>query len=349
MRTRDGEIKVVISKSIDPHWNLALEDALFSRLAPEDRVLLLWSNRPSVIIGRFQNPWVECHLENMEREGVWMARRPSGGGAVFQDLGNTNVSVMSGAKARGDLWGSRKGVNAFFLKALAHFGIRGRIGERNALWVEGRKVSGSAFRESAGKRLHHGTLLIRADLDLLARCLTPTRSKGMASKAVSSVESPVANVGELNPDIDHESFCRALIFELEGYGGRCRVLKACGIPEGPNRNEEFRSWEWRFGKTPPFEYTFPVSLPLGGDVRVRISARRGKMEEIVVERREGPLLPGQAKLSESLTRRVWGKAYDPGAVAKAFETVISARASVGPRGSARSLDTFKEGDPIALF
>ena len=88
-------IKIYISESTDPWFNLATEDWLFHDNLGAEQILFLWRNQASVVIGRSQNPWVECHLEKMEADGVKLARRQSGGGAVFHDLGNTNFTFIS--------------------------------------------------------------------------------------------------------------------------------------------------------------------------------------------------------------------------------------------------------------
>ena len=90
-----SRLRVVESESHDPWFNLALEEWLFTRVEPGEMVFYLWRNGPTVVVGRHQNPWVECRLEDMASDGVKLARRPSGGGAVFHDLGNTNFTFAT--------------------------------------------------------------------------------------------------------------------------------------------------------------------------------------------------------------------------------------------------------------
>ena len=92
-----GRVFVCTSSSDDPFLNLALEDGLFRRMGTEDRILFLWQSRPCVVIGRFQNPWVECSLEALEKDGADLVRRQSGGGTVYHDKGNTNFTFLSPA------------------------------------------------------------------------------------------------------------------------------------------------------------------------------------------------------------------------------------------------------------
>ena len=122
--------------SLDPFLNIATEDFLFNSAKAEEEVLFLWRNRASVIIGRNQNPWKECRLEEMEKRGVELVRRHSGGGAVFHDLGNTNFSFV-GPKSRH----SKERNCEILLKALKEpFGIQAELKGRNDVVLGETKV-----------------------------------------------------------------------------------------------------------------------------------------------------------------------------------------------------------------
>ncbi|MFO7782804.1 MAG: hypothetical protein R6W94_14395, partial [Spirochaetia bacterium] len=73
-------VRIFTSESNNPWFNLATEDWIFRDMDPSYRILFLWRNADTVVIGRHQNPWKECNLEKMERDGVYLARRQSGGG-----------------------------------------------------------------------------------------------------------------------------------------------------------------------------------------------------------------------------------------------------------------------------
>ena len=73
------------SSSRDPFYHLALElSLLYSTPRPWpnscDEILLTYINRPSVLMGRFQNPWLEVNLELLQNKNVSLLRRMSGGG-----------------------------------------------------------------------------------------------------------------------------------------------------------------------------------------------------------------------------------------------------------------------------
>jgi lipoate-protein ligase A len=172
------EPRYVESVSHDPWFNLALEEWLFESAGPEEMVFYLWRNGPTVVIGRHQNPWVECRLEDMDRDGVKLARRPTGGGAVYHDLGNTNFTFT----CRRDVYDVERQIGVI-LDGLRRVGVEARFSGRNDIVVGDRKVSGSAFRGRKDRWLHHGTLLLHADLGRLGHYLTapPPRSRARAS------------------------------------------------------------------------------------------------------------------------------------------------------------------------
>ena len=261
-------IRVLLSTSTAPWFNLAVEDAIFRSMSPDQRVLFLWRNQDTVVIGRAQNPWKECNTAKMEQDGVQLARRQSGGGAVFHDLGNTNFTFMAG-KADYDKTVSTNIV----LNALQSLGINGKATGRNDLVVDSeegeRKFSGSAYRETRDRGFHHGTLLLAADLTRLADYLNPDAKK-LQAKGISSVRSRVTNLNQINPDISHDSVCDAITTAFFDYYGETVVpeyISVDKLPELPDFGETLArqsSWEWNFGRTPEFMLTLAERFVWGG-------------------------------------------------------------------------------------
>ena len=144
-----------------------------------------------------------------------MARRKSGGGCVYQDLGNSVFSFINPVDdfAKTDF---KTMNNEVLLKSLERFGIKGEASGRNDLVVDNKKISGSAYKlklgraDGGGRRsLHHGTMLLNLELGALGKYLSPNKKK-LESKGVDSVVSRVMNLSEVNPEIDHARFCDSL-------------------------------------------------------------------------------------------------------------------------------------------
>lgn len=273
-----SRLRLLLSDSHDPLFNLAVEECIFRQMDPNQRVLFLWRNANTVVIGRAQNPWKECNTRRMEEDGVTLARRSSGGGAVFHDLGNSCFTFMAGKP------GYDKSIStAIVLDALKRLGVSAFASGRNDLLVatqDGeRKVSGSAYRETQDRGFHHGTLLLDADLGRLANYLNPDPKK-LAAKGISSVRSRVANLCELLPGIDHNQLSHALCEAFFAHYGE-RVLpehiSPSQLPDLPGFADTFarqRSWEWNFGHAPAFSHQLDERFGWGG-VELHFDVEKG--------------------------------------------------------------------------
>ena len=272
-------LRLLLSDSYDPWFNLAVEDCIFREMTTQ-RVLFLWRNAETVVIGQAQNPWKECNTRRMEEDGIRLARRSSGGGAVFHDLGNTCFTFMAG-KPEYD-----KSVSTnIILDALKRLGIDASASGRNDLVVqttEGeRKISGSAYRETADRGFHHGTLLLNADLSRLANYLNPDVKK-LQAKGITSVRSRVANLSEFVPDINHEQICEAVIaafFDWYGASVEPEIISPDVFPDIPGFAERFAkqsSWEWNFGKAPAFSHLLNERFVWGG-VDIHFDVEKGSI------------------------------------------------------------------------
>ena len=134
------KIFIYNAQGSDPHENLAVEKVLMDAMQPGEAMLYLWQNLNTVVIGKNQNAWLECRTSLLEEEGGKLARRLSGGGAVFHDLGNLNFTFLMCAED----YDLDKQV-AVIQKACAFAGIHAEKSGRNDLLADGRKFSGNAF------------------------------------------------------------------------------------------------------------------------------------------------------------------------------------------------------------
>lgn len=252
------KLHIYLSDSFDVYENLATEKYLLDMAEEDSLTLYLWQNQNTVVIGRNQNPRTECLCPLMDAEGVKLARRLSGGGAVFHDLGNLNFTFLCSAENY-DLDRQIKVIEeACFLA-----GITAQKSGRNDIVADGRKFSGNAFYHADSKAYHHGTVLISADIEKMQRYLSPPRAK-LEAKGVKSVRSRVVNLSELSPGLTCEKMRENMIVAAEKvYGLKSSVLDKIDIEKLASLSEEYCTWDYLYGYSAPFSFSCEGSFPWG--------------------------------------------------------------------------------------
>lgn len=245
---------IVQSQSTDVYRNLAVEEWLLDHAEGRGPILFLCVNSPCVVIGKNQNPWRECRLSQMEKADVPLARRISGGGAVYHDAGNLNVGVI-GPRTE---YREEKQYELIF-QALEKFGIKASKLRKNSLAVDGKKFSGQAFAFRGQQVLHHATLLVSSDLDRMGRYLG-SELEGIETKAVASVPAEVMNLAEASPGLTVEKLSDALIEEFKrmyGKNGRVEEWKGENVSAAELLPimEKLSSNDWKLHHTPRFQVT----------------------------------------------------------------------------------------------
>ena len=189
-----------------------------------------------------------------------MARRLSGGGAVFHDLGNLNFTFL-GPQAEYDL--DRQ--FAVIAEAVSLLGLQAERSGRNDVLIQGRKFSGNAFFKHDGKAYHHGTLLVDVDMDKLGRYLNPSKAK-LQAKGVDSVRSRVVNLTELNPQITIASMKDAMTQAFaKVYDKPMAVITDSDFDHAAIEalRQRNASWEWNYGQKLPFTAEMEARFPWG--------------------------------------------------------------------------------------
>lgn len=267
--------RILTTNCVDPHRNLALEEALLLSLPEDQAILYLWQNRHTVVIGAGQNAFAECRVDLLASEGGTLARRSSGGGAVYHDMGNLNFSFLV---PRADYDVSRQ--LKVILNAVRALGVHAEASGRNDLTAEGRKFSGNAFRILKDGALHHGTLLVNVDMGLIGRFLNVSKDK-LQAKGVKSVPARVVNLSELSGDVTVDAMRQAVIDAFSVEYGRAAVEPADDIPVDAALLARYESPEWNFGKPAQGDLTLATRFPWGG-VEVNASVESGALRGVTV-------------------------------------------------------------------
>lgn len=248
------------SSGLDPFGNLAREQVMLEHGPEEGVILYLWQNENTVVIGRNQNAYKECRVSLLEEEGGKLARRLSGGGAVFHDKGNLNFTFLL---PREDFDVRRQ--LEVICRACRVFGIPAEISGRNDLTALGQKFSGNAFYKSGNRAYHHGTILMDADMTRLGRYLSPPAAK-LKAKGVDSVRSRVVNLRSLAPELTCEALQQALVRAAEGVYGlpaRQLVFTAAMEEEALRLTGHYAGRQWRFGANVPASFSCQETFPWG--------------------------------------------------------------------------------------
>ncbi|MFO7821844.1 MAG: lipoate--protein ligase [Lentisphaeria bacterium] len=272
---------LLTSESTDPFFNLALEEWLL-RASPYQSCTLVYRNKPSIVMGRNQNPWLECNLDFVEANNLILTRRISGGGTVYHDLGNANFTFVMPRKQ----YAPRVHLK-LVAEALTKLGVQADITDRNNLFVNRAKISGTAFMLTGKRALQHGTLLINADLQKLNQALENSLPE-VDTHAVASVSDAVTNLVDIIPDISYQQFIDAIRAVLMD---RTADLKVSTLSESDfSENQDFQKYyrlqhsrNWVYGKTPAF--SFYTRLPNGNSesANYQISVKGGRINEICPE------------------------------------------------------------------
>ncbi len=222
--------------STDPCYNMAFEYWALRNLPKGESYFYLWRNRPSVIIGENQDPYTEVNLKFLSDNGITLARRTTGGGAVYHDLRNLNYSFI----------GEDVSVEPI-VQMLRSLGVPAEKTGRNDIFVQGRKVSGYARRYECDRWLVHGTLLYDVDLDTLQKALDTPYGK-LSRKGVKSVKSAVANLKDYLPKMAGvEEFKEHILSYFAPFSEY--VLNDSQLSQIEELNvHKFSSPQWIYGK-----------------------------------------------------------------------------------------------------
>lgn len=206
--------KYIIGDSNDPYYNLAFEESLVQSFRGNGVLIYLWQNDHTIVVGKNQDIYAECKVKEFREAGGRIARRKSGGGTVYHDLGNVNFSIITSSDIQ-DTYSYYK----LLKQVLEKFELNISFNGRNDLMVDGFKISGNAaYITPDGIVCQHGTVLINTDIQTMSDYLTPDKKK-LDRNSVLSVKSRVLNLSDVCPSLSVENFCQEFIrtFDMEPF------------------------------------------------------------------------------------------------------------------------------------
>lgn len=263
----------------DPRINLAIEEHALKNLDVNESYLLFYINEPSIIIGKNQNTIEEINTDYVEKNGIHVVRRLSGGGAVYHDLGNLNFSFIT--KDEGNSFLNFKKFTEPVVKALNKLGVNAELKGRNDILVGERKISGNAQFSTRGRMFSHGTLMFDSEIENVVSALKVRKDK-IESKGIKSIRSRVANISEfLDEKMTIEQFKEKLlqsIFEGEIPIPEYRLTEEDWKQIHEISKVHYANWDWNYGKSPHFNiqhsHRFPVGL-----IEFRLDVDKGQIQE----------------------------------------------------------------------
>lgn len=272
-------MKYIESKSTDPYFNLALEEYVFERLPRDDSYFMLWQNANTIVIGKYQNAFEEVNQKVADERGIRVARRLSGGGAVYHDMGNLNFTFIVDKE-------DADGMNFSIFtepvcEVLRNFGVNAEFTGRNDIVIDGRKISGNSQYIKKDRVMHHGCIMLDSDLEKVADALNVKAAK-FVSKSSKSVRSRVTTINENAPrHISMAEFKEALKEKILGDGGvEPYELTEDDLREINHlRDTKYATWQWNYGFEREFEMTREAKFD-SGLVTVHLTAKDGKIEDI---------------------------------------------------------------------
>lgn len=261
----------------DPYFNLAAEEYFLKNHVGD--VILTWRSRSAIVVGKHQNALAEINHRYVRENQICVARRLSGGGTVFHDPGNLNFTFIRQVDQV-----DRINYNLFtqlIIDVLKKLGLAVYANQHNAIFLDQKKVSGSANHVYRRRVMHHGTLLFNSRLSQLKAALKVDLSR-FEDKAIQSNRSEVVNLAEFLPaDMTMEKFSDFVFDQLIQAEPDCLVRTLTSRERQAIeelRNEKYRRWEWIYGYSPRYRYRNELA-PAGKKVSFMLAVEKGKIKE----------------------------------------------------------------------
>lgn len=267
--------------STDPYFNIATDEYIFKNL--KEDCFMLWRNDNAIIVGKHQNTLAEINTDYVERNGIKVVRRLSGGGAVYHDLGNLNFSFTRTGNESNLV--DFKRYTLPIIEVLQSLGVGAKFEGRNDLTIDGKKFSGNAEHVFKNKILHHGTLLFSSEMKNVSGGLkvNPLKYK---DRAVKSIPKRVTNISEhLKKPISLDAFTDKIMDHILATFEDAKMYEFTAEDNAAIqklRDEKYATWEWNFGHSPNYNYKQGVKTS-GGVIEMNLDVKKGIINAAKIE------------------------------------------------------------------
>ncbi len=267
----------IYNPSTDPYFNMACEEYVLDNFT--DDVFMLWQNDNAIIIGKNQNTLSEINYSYIKENDIKVVRRLSGGGAVYHDLGNINFTYITDYNK--DFFSEFDIFTKPVIDTLKTLGVKASLQGRNDISIDGKKFSGNSQVVKKCRILHHGTIMLDVDLDILSKGLFIKKEK-IESKGIKSVKKRVTNINDhLKKKISPSQFITLLSENVKGNnpGTEDYVFNENDINSIKSlADKKYRTWEWNYGKSPKYNITKKIPFT-GGNIELYMSVEKGIITE----------------------------------------------------------------------
>ena len=253
----------IYNSSTDPYFNMACEEYLLKAFIVDQPVFMLWQNSPAIIVGKNQNTMEEININYVNSHNIAVVRRLSGGGAVYHDKGNLNFTCIT--RYDSSFFDSMDYFTKPVIGVLKQLGINAELRGRNDISIDGLKFSGNSQTVSGSRILHHGTIMLDVNTDVLTKALRVSAAK-IESKGIKSVRRRVTNV---NAHLDKPVKPKEFADLLRDYLAKDNPMEDYSFSQqdideiNKLKTHKYATYGWNFGFSPEYTFTKQIKTEAG--------------------------------------------------------------------------------------
>jgi len=260
----------------NPFFNIAAEEYILKNSRGD--VLMLWRSEPSVVVGKHQNAMAEVNMDFVRGNNIPIIRRISGGGTVYHDLGNVNLTLITSSAKQENLIDFHKFTRPI-IDFLKQFHLDVLFEGKNNLTVNGKKFSGNSAHIFKNKIMHHGTLLYNTDLERLEKVIHPGNGH-IIDKSIKSIRATVGNIADsVENQVTTEAFMQQLELFLKDYYHIDTTIDLSSEERHAIEKlalEKYSHWEWNMGYSPKYVISGERGTEYG-KFHVTLEVKEGKI------------------------------------------------------------------------